>query len=52
LDIEQGMGSDQPLNAERGVSGNETSNGEEEVARECRVINRRGKISKGDGGVE
>jgi hypothetical protein len=37
---------------EQGVSGNETSNAEEEVASECRVINRRGKISKGDRGVE
>jgi hypothetical protein len=43
---------DQPLNVERGVSGSKTSNIEEEVAGECRVMSRRGKISKEDGGVE
>jgi hypothetical protein len=46
------MGSDQPLNIERWENGNETSNVKEEVAGECRVINRPRKIRKRDDGVE
>jgi hypothetical protein len=46
------MGSDQPLNIERGASSNETLDVEEEVAGECRVVNRLGRNTKRDGGVE
>jgi hypothetical protein len=51
-DTERGIGSVQPLNIEPEASGNETSNIGEEVTGKWRVINRRGKISEGDGRVE
>jgi hypothetical protein len=44
--IERGIGSDQLLNVERGVHGNETSKVKVEVAGESQVINRREKMGR------
>jgi hypothetical protein len=49
---EREIGNDQIQNAEERVGGSETRNITAEFSVDCQVINRREKISRGDGGMD